>query len=114
MGGRVASMLSLHANAKAVFVFGYPFHAPKKHSWRTEHFTSLASPLFITQGERDAFGTRAELADLQWPKVTLHWLTDGDHDFKPRVKSGLTQQQLIAEAAQFCSGIVDEILLATK
>lgn len=114
MGGRVASMLSQHSNVKAIFAFGYPFHAPKKLSWRTEHFTTLACPLFIAQGERDPFGTKAELADMQWPKVDIHWLADGDHDFKPRVKSGLTQQQLIAAAAQFCSRNIDEILLAAK
>ncbi|SEI09391.1 hypothetical protein SAMN05660691_03561 [Rheinheimera pacifica] len=114
MGGRVASMLSQHSNVKAVFAFGYPFHAPKKLSWRTEHFTTLACPLFIAQGERDPFGTTAELVDMQWPKVDIHWLADGDHDFKPRVKSGLTQQQLIAAAAQFCSRNIDEILLAAK
>ena len=53
MGGRVASMLSQHNRVKAVFAFGYPFHAPKKLSWRTEHFSDLACPLFIAQGERD-------------------------------------------------------------
>ena len=114
MGGRVASLVSAQVRIKAVFAFGYPFHPPKKQSWRTEHFAALASPLFIAQGERDAFGTKTELASMQWPKVALHWLTDGDHDFKPRVKSGLTQQQLIAQAAQFCSRKIDEILLATQ
>lgn len=114
MGGRVASMLSQHSRVKAVFVFGYPFHAPKKQSWRTEHFAQLACPLFIAQGERDAFGTKTELAAMQWPKVTMQWLADGDHDFKPRVKSGLTQHQLISEAAQFCSRKIDETLLAAK
>ena len=114
MGGRVASLLSRHPGVEAVFAFGYPFHPPKKHSWRTEHFAALACPLFIAQGERDAFGTKTELASMQWPKVALHWLTDGDHDFKPRVKSGLTQQQLIAQAAQFCSRKIDEVLLAQQ
>ncbi|WP_240222949.1 alpha/beta family hydrolase [Rheinheimera hassiensis] len=114
MGGRVASMLSQHSNVKAIFAFGYPFHPPRKQSWRTEHFAQLACPLFIAQGERDAFGSKAELAAMQWPKVTTHWLADGDHDFKPRVKSGLTQQQLISDAAQFCSRNIDEVLLAAK
>lgn len=114
MGGRVASLLSSQHGVKAVFAFGYPFHPPKKHSWRTEHFAALACPLFIAQGERDAFGSKTELTSMQWPKVALHWLTDGDHDFKPRVKSGLTQQQLIAQAAQFCSRKIDEVLLAKQ
>ena len=114
MGARVASQLSANSWVNAIFAFGYPFHPPKKQSWRTEHFAALACPLFIAQGERDAFGTKTELAAMQWPKVALHWLTDGDHDFKPRVKSGLTQQQLIAQAVQFCSRKIDEVLLAQQ
>jgi uncharacterized protein len=114
LGARVASMLSAQRQVKAVFAFGYPFHPPKKHNWRTEHFSSLACPLFIAQGERDAFGSKAELAALSWPSVQLHWLTDGDHDFKPRVKSGLSQQQLLSTAALFCSRKIDEVLLANK
>ena len=114
MGGRVASLLSSHPRVQAVFAFGYPFHPPKKQSWRTEHFAVLACPLFIAQGERDAFGTKTELASMHWPKVALHWLTDGDHDFKSRVKSGLTQQQLLTQAAQFCSRKIDEVLLAKQ
>ena len=112
MGGRVASTLSALTKLNAIFVFGYPFHAPKKQQWRTEHFASLGCKLFIAQGERDAFGNREEIAAQQWPQVTLNWLTDGDHDLKPRVKSGLTQSQLIAQAAQFCSRSIDEVLLA--
>lgn len=114
MGARVASQLSANSRVNAIFAFGYPFHAAKKLSWRTEHFSALGCPLFIAQGERDAFGNAAELADKSWPGVALHWLSDGDHDFKPRVKTGLTQPQLIAQAAQFCSREIDEILLATQ
>ena len=114
MGGRVASLLSGAGNVRAVFAFGYPFHAPKKTLWRTEHFANLSCPLFIAQGDRDAFGSKSELATMHWPQVELYWLTDGDHDFKPRVKSGTTQLQLIADAAAFCSRKIDEILLAGK
>ncbi|MEH8016390.1 alpha/beta hydrolase [Rheinheimera muenzenbergensis] len=114
MGARVASLVSCQQNVQAVVAFGYPFHAPKKQHWRTEHFANLACPLFIAQGERDAFGNAAELTDKSWPAVQIYWLADGDHDFKPRVKSGLTQQQLIAQAAQFCSRKIDEVLLAQQ
>ena len=114
MGGRVASMLGADRRITAAFAFGYPFHAPKKALWRTEHFATLARPLVVVQGERDPFGTREELQDKFWPIVRLNWLSDGDHDFKPRVRSGLTQQQLIAQAAQLCSRNIDEILLASQ
>ena len=112
LGGRVASMLIDNTDINAVFAFGYPFHAPGKSVWRTAHFEHLKRPLFILQGERDAFGNRAEIVDDMWQNVELTWLKDGDHDFKPRKVSGVNQQQLIIEAARRCSEKIDEILLA--
>ncbi len=116
MGGRVASMLDLadEPQVRAVFAFGYPFHPPGKSQWRTAHFSSLAMPLHILQGERDPFGKRAELTDLSWPKVNVHWLTAADHDFKPTKASGLKQQDVICAAAAYCNKVIDEILLANQ
>ena len=116
MGGRVASMLNLPdvPQVRAIFAFGYPFHPPGKSQWRTEHFATLARPLYILQGERDPFGKREELSDLRWPNVSMHWLTNADHDFKPTKASGLRQQQLISAAATYCSEVIDEILLARQ
>lgn len=116
MGGRVASMLNLPdvPKVRAIFAFGYPFHPPGKSQWRTEHFATLARPLYILQGERDPFGKHEELADLSWPNVSMHWLTKADHDFKPTKASGLRQQQLISAAATYCSEVIDEILLARQ
>lgn len=114
MGGRVASLLSGQSAVQAVFAFGYPFHAPNKQQWRTEHFADLAAPLYIAQGERDAFGSQDELSAKHWPNVELYWLADANHDFVPRVKSGFTQLQLIRAAAAFCSRKIDEVLLAVK
>lgn len=114
MGGRVASLLSGNSAVQAIFAFGYPFHAPNKQKWRTEHFADLAAPLYIAQGERDAFGSKNELSDKHWPKVELYWLADANHDFAPRLKSGFTRLQLINAAAAFCSRRIDEVLLAVK
>ena len=118
LGGRVASLIiepSCQASQRRVlanFAFGYPFHAPKKTVWRTEHFTRLERPMHIIQGERDAFGNKQELADKAWPGVTMDWLPDGDHDFKPRKASGYTQAELIVLSARLCREKIDEILLA--
>jgi predicted alpha/beta-hydrolase family hydrolase len=116
MGGRVASMLSaaqlLSTEHKVlgVLAYGYPFHAPGKQVYRTAHFAELAQPLLILQGSRDTFGSRAELSQSSWPRVTVHWLEDGDHSFKPRKKSGLEQQQLIKQAAQYSRDFIDDRL----
>ncbi|MEE2022695.1 MULTISPECIES: alpha/beta family hydrolase [Alkalimonas] len=101
MGGRVASMLAVDASLPmaGVLAYGYPFHAPGKQQYRTGHFNELSKPLLILQGQRDTFGHQQEMAGQHWPSVALHWLNDGDHSFKPRKKSGYSQEQLIVEAA---------------
>lgn len=96
MGGRMASMLAADDpdGLSAVVCLGYPFHPPgKPDRLRTDHFTRLTVPTLICQGERDPFGTRAEVAGYALPApLTVAWLPDGDHDFKPRKASGRTKQ----------------------
>lgn len=115
MGGRVATLLAasklLPLAVKGVIAFGYPFHPPKKDSWRTEHFADLKRPVLVLQGERDAFGNRDELFDKSWPFIDLNWLENGDHDFVPLKKSGLTQQQLIKQAALISRSFIDASIL---
>jgi predicted alpha/beta-hydrolase family hydrolase len=52
---------------------------------------SIHTPTLIVQGERDPFGERKgyKLSN----QVTIHWLTDGDHSFKPRKSSGKMQEE---------------------
>jgi predicted alpha/beta-hydrolase family hydrolase len=115
MGGRVATMLAasdlLPAQVKAVIAFGYPFHPPKKDSWRTEHFADLKRPVLVLQGERDPFGSVQELADKSWPLIDLKWLQSGDHDFSPLKKSGFSQQQLIEQASLLSRSFINERIL---
>jgi uncharacterized protein len=115
MGGRVATLLAasdlLSATVKGVIVFGYPFHPPKKDSWRTEHFIDLKRSVLVLQGERDPFGSSEELAGKSWPLIDLKWLPSGDHDFVPLKKSGLSQQQLIEQSASLSRSFIDECIL---
>ena len=111
MGGRVASLFaSQHrcAGVAGVIAAGYPFHPPKKpDSLRTDHFPDISMPMLILQGERDPFGSRDEVAHYALPdSLHVHWLTDGDHDFKPRRSSGVNQQVLIDEAAIVAASFV--------
>ncbi|MCH8537555.1 MAG: alpha/beta hydrolase [Alkalimonas sp.] len=110
MGGRVASMLTAEQKVQGALAYGYPFHAPGKKVYRTTHFAELAQPLLILQGSRDSFGSHAELSESSWPGVTMHWLEDGDHSFKPRKRSGLEQCQLIEQAAQYSRAFIDDRL----
>jgi uncharacterized protein len=63
-GGRQASMLAAKEPevAGALLLLSYPLHPPEKPTnLRTEHFPSLRVPALFVSGERDGFGTRAEL-----------------------------------------------------
>ena len=60
---------------------------------------SLKTPALFLQGERDAFGTREEVA--RYPlskKIRIFFLPDGDHSFKPRASSGRTEKDNLSEA----------------
>jgi predicted alpha/beta-hydrolase family hydrolase len=79
---------------------GYPFHPPRAPGkLRTEHLLDLRTPTLILQGTRDPFGVPDEVAGYGLSDaIHVHWLGDGDHSFKPRVKSGRTLEQNMAEA----------------
>ena len=100
MGGRIASMSAAeyelkNTPVKGVVCLGYPFHPTgKPEKLRTEHLISLKTPTLICQGERDTLGTLEDVKSYSLSKsIRYHWLTDGDHGFKPRKNSGVTEQQ---------------------
>jgi predicted alpha/beta-hydrolase family hydrolase len=124
MGGRMSSLL-LAENATREMseqlpilgsaCLGFPFHAPgKEPKERLDHLQNLAEPLLIVQGTRDTMGT---LEDVQGylkdgrisPKIEMAWLTDGNHDLKPRKVSGFSHQEHISTAidrvAEFVLGL---------
>mgnify|MGYP002012429946 CR=1 FL=1 len=96
MGGRVASLVADDAEVKGLACLGYPFHAPGKKPGpnRLEHLEKLKTPTLICQGTRDALGTRDEIAEYRLSAaIQLLWLEDGDHSFKPRKASGLSEDE---------------------
>lgn len=101
LGGRVASLLADELQAPGLICFGYPFHPQgKPDKLRTEHLRSLATPALILQGTRDPLGTPAEVVSYGLSEsIKVSWLESGDHDFKPLKRSGLTQDELIEQAA---------------
>ncbi len=107
LGGRVASLMLAQTYARGAISLGYPFHPPKKpNKLRNEHWPSIVNPWLVIQGTRDPFGSKEEVAQYTLPEpCVVHWLADGDHDFKPRVRSGFTQHELwqnsIDEMVQF-------------
>ncbi|WP_371372702.1 alpha/beta family hydrolase [Thalassotalea aquiviva] len=95
MGSRVAVHLSEQADVAGVMCLGYPFHPQKKpENLRLDCLFNTNKPVLIVQGTRDPLGNEQEIKDYQLPAhIKLAFLQDGDHDLKPRVKSGYTHQQ---------------------
>ncbi len=115
LGGRVASLLAdelfAQGDVRGLVCLGYPFHPPgRPQSLRTEHLCGLRTPALICQGDRDPFGTRGEVETYALSSaIRLCWLPDGDHDFKPRVKSGETWAGNLQMAAQCTASFVHEV-----
>jgi len=85
MGGRMATHLAAQGldGLHGVIALGYPLHPPgKPEQLRVAHLGAIRVPVLIVQGERDAFGTPAELRpviDGMAARVTLHVVARGDH-----------------------------------
>ena len=111
MGGRIASLIADEANVVGLVCLGYPFHPTgKPDKLRVEHLKSIETPTLIAQGERDPFGNIDEVSGYTLsPNIQIHWLTDGEHSFKPRKASGRTAeenwQDAVDAVSTFASGI---------
>jgi predicted alpha/beta-hydrolase family hydrolase len=105
MGGRVASLVAdaLYDEGAiaGLICLGYPFHPPAKpENLRTAHLENLRCPTLVVQGERDPFGSRAEVESYPLSgAIRFVWASDGDHDLGPRGGSGFTRKGNLALAA---------------
>jgi predicted alpha/beta-hydrolase family hydrolase len=102
MGGRMASLLADEVGAAGLVCLGYPFHPPgRPEVLRTAHLEGLRTPTLICQGARDVFGNQKEVSEYTLSDlISIFWLEDGDHGFKPRKSSGRTEERNLAEAAE--------------
>lgn len=111
MGGRIASLMADEASVAGLVCLGYPFHPTgKPDKLRTAHLESIVTPTLIIQGERDPFGNRDEVAGYTLSQqIRLHWLTDGDHSFKPRKTSGRSLEKNIDEAVACIAAFLETL-----
>ncbi len=109
MGGRIASLVADEAKVAGLVCLGYPFHPMgKPDKLRVDHLRSLKTPTLILQAERDAFGNREEVSTYDLAdSIQIHWLPDGDHSFKPRKSSGLSEQENWDEATTAIAKFID-------
>jgi uncharacterized protein len=102
MGGRMASLIADEQTVAGLVCLGYPFHPQgKPEKLRTEHLADLQTPTLIVQGTRDKLGDQEEVETYSLSSaIDVLWLEDGDHDLKPRVKSGFTHEQHLKRTAE--------------
>jgi predicted alpha/beta-hydrolase family hydrolase len=114
MGGRIASMVADDAGIAGLICLGYPFHPPGAPSrLRTAHLQKLKTSALIVQGTRDTFGLPEEVAKYKLARtIRLAWITDGDHSFKPRARSGRTYEENMAEAIERAKSFIAALKIA--
>jgi predicted alpha/beta-hydrolase family hydrolase len=106
MGGRMATHLGAQdvEGLDGIVALGYPLHPPgAPDKLRVAHLPAITVPVLIVQGEKDTFGSPAELAPhlktMPVP-VTLHPIAGGDHSLTVRGKRG----------AEVFEGILDTVV----
>lgn len=94
MGGRMATHLGAQGldGLAGIIALGYPLHPPgQPQQLRVAHLPDITAPVLIVQGERDTFGTPAELEpviETMKATVTLHVVAGGDHSLAVKGKQG--------------------------
>lgn len=108
LGGRMASMIADDVHARGLVCLGYPFHPPgQSEKLRTQHLAALRTPALVIQGERDPFGNREDVAAYELSAaIGVEWLSDGDHSFKPRARSGNTHSGNLGRAIEWICSFV--------
>ena len=111
LGGRMASLVADKVGVRGLVCLGYPFHPPgRPEKLRTAHLESLKTPALILQGECDPFGRADEVPRYALSDaVSIAWLPDGDHSFKPRKASGHTEQGNLELAVERICGFLETL-----
>lgn len=112
MGGRVASMVVDELGCRGLICLGYPFHPPgRPEKLRTAHLLELRTPALILQGERDPFGTRDEVVGYGLSAgIRVAWVPDGEHSFRPRKRSGHSEEGNLALAVRQAHAFLQGLL----
>jgi len=112
MGSRVAATIACDEELpiNGVISIGYPFHPQKKpEKLRLEPLQLIQKPILILQGDRDALGNKEEIKTYNISsRCQVNFFQDGDHDLKPRVKSGFTHQHHLKSALKDIEKFIHE------
>ncbi len=110
LGGRIASLVADELGVLGVACLGFPFHPPGRPERLRDALFSIRTPTLVVQGTRDRLGAREEVEGYPLAaSVRVAWSEDGDHSLKPRVRSGRTEAQNLAEAVRVVAAFVNEL-----
>jgi hypothetical protein len=111
LGGRIASLVADEVCARGLVCLGYPFHPPgRPERTRTAHLAGLATPALVVQGTRDPFGSPEDVGGYALsPRIRVVWIEDGDHDLRPRARSGRSAEQNLREALEAVAAFLTDL-----
>lgn len=85
-GARVACRTAAAVGASGVVALAFPLHPPgRPERSRAAELHDTSVPVFVVQGDRDPFGSPAEVLATEPPAgVTVHTVPGGDHGLAVR------------------------------
>jgi uncharacterized protein len=115
MGGRIASQVAARDDAgelAGLLFLGYPLHPPgEPKKLRAAHIARVRAPMLFVQGERDPFGTPAEITRATQGlagRPALYVVPDGDHSFAVRKSLGIPQDRIHEDALEAIDAFMRE------
>ena len=100
-GARVACRIAASVGAVGVVALGFPLRPPgTPDRSRAAELGSAGCPILICQGERDVFGSPADVAGaVRGLPATVHPVASGDHSFVARRADRRTTSQNLSDVA---------------
>jgi predicted alpha/beta-hydrolase family hydrolase len=101
-GARVAARTATALDASAVLALSFPLHPPSRpERSRADELAAAGAPAFVLQGEKDSFGTPAEVAHAV-PGAVVHPVAGAGHS----PKAGPALDDAARAAADWVLGIL--------
>ena len=112
MGGRIASMVADECGVRAPGVLRLPVPSAGQAGTAAHRAPRGPphTPTLIVQGERDPYGNREEVPGFGLPeRIRIAWITDGNHGYMPRKRSGVTIEENVAAAAGEAAAFLQDL-----
>ena len=111
-GARVACRTAQDVGASAVVCLAFPLHPPgRPETSRLAELLLPEVPVLALQGDRDAFGTAADLARLVAgvPSIRVVEVTGADHGMRTPKAAPLTESDVAGLLVSSVAGFVGEV-----